>query len=1067
MAVRKPASPAEPTSPPRRRRLRQRFVVTFKWCRIAILLAIFVAIVLGLFLNHVGLPGWFEARLRKESAEHGWDLNYSRLRLRWYAGVVAENLQLERTNSAGTGPHVFLQKAELRPRWNSLLRLRPEWDAVILEDGRLVWPLPGTNRPARTLVLNHLGGELVFNAGDRWELRRLEATCLGALVRVRGDVTNASLIREWRLPKPPAQPERPPGEAAQRLLADLERVRFNGQPVAQIIVAGDAQNWRAFDISVRLTAPGVESPWGGGANVTTIARTVPPTAATDPLRLALHVTADDSRTRWADAARLDLKLQIEPSLERLLPTNAVLAAQLVEARSEWGRARQLALTARSQPDGAQSGERTTWIDVTGDRLETRWGQAEHLTAALSARHGPTNYLPARATLTFQSQELRTEWFTSQWAHVETHADLPDGQDLQVFASNRVWLERITNLPFSVSVRATNAIVGGLTLDRATAFADWRMPMAHVDVDAASGESMVMTELLGNAQTGEIIFTNAAALRPDVVTQYLSTNAQRWIAAFALEHLPSITNRGRLILPTWHHWPTNWQADVLPSLQMQGRFEAPGGSYQGVSFEHARIPFRLTNQVWELDDLRLDRPEGALQLSAIADEQTGAYQVALASRIDLLALQPVLTNAANVFAMFQFSNQPPQIDARLSGNRRDPATFTADARVSVTNVVFRDVPIQGLTARVTYSNQWLAVLQPAVIRDGEFGRADGIGINLAQPRLHLTNATGRISALAIGQAIGPITKRTIAPYVFEIPPDARAEGSLPLGREDRNTEDMRFEIDGGRFHWNVLNFERLKGTVLWQGNLLTLTNIAGRWHGGTISGSAHFDFDAPRGGSMTFDARFSQCGLKPIVSDFQSGRTNNLDGTITGRMRVTEADVNDLHSWDGDGHIQLTEGLIWDIPLFGLFSPVLNKIVPGLGNSRAKQGQATFTMTNSVIHSRDLEIVANATRLRYDGAVDFDGNVSARVEAELMREIPGIGRVISTVFWPVTRLLLPYSVTGTLANPKLEPINPISRLLTLPLKPLQVINELLTPDKKAPESGTKPPEAAPKPAEPPK
>jgi hypothetical protein len=82
-------------------------------------------------------------------------------------------------------------------------------------------------------------------------------------------------------------------------------------------------------------------------------------------------------------------------------------------------------------------------------------------------------------------------------------------------------------------------------------------------------------------------------------------------------------------------------------------------------------------------------------------------------------------------------------------------------------------------------------------------------------------------------------------------------------------------------------------------------------------------------------------------------------------------------------------------------------------------------------------------------VDFDGNVSARVEAEPMRQIPGIGRVISTVFWPVTKLLK-YSVSGTLSDPKLEPLNPISRILTLPLMPLKALNELLTPDKKNPE-----------------
>ncbi len=1038
---------------PARSRGRRMFFTTFKWCRITFLLFVFVIVVLGLFLNHVGLPDWVEARLLKTLQEQGWEVNYSRLRLRWYHGVVAENLQLWRTN-ATAGPHLFLPRAEFRPRWSSLPRLQVEFDGVALEDGRLIWPLPLTNRPTRNLVLNNLGGELLFKPGDRWELTRLEAMCLGTLVRIRGDITNASLIREWKLPRPTKVPERPPGEAGHRLLTELEKIHFRGQPSAQVIVSGDAQNWRAFDISVRLTAPGVESPWGGGDNVTTIARTVPPTATNDPVRLALHITAEESRTRWADAAQLDLKLQLEPSLEHLLPTNGTLSAQLVDARAEWGRARQLSIFARGQPEGLQAQERITWLDVTGDRLETRWGNAERLTAMITARHGPTNYLPARTEIALQSQELRTAWLTSHWARVEGRLELPSVNALGLFDSNRVWLDRITNLPFAVSATVSNAVVEGLVLDRATTSVDWRMPAARVSLSATSGESSVVTELTGNAATGELVFTNATALRPAAFARFLSTNAQRWLATFESERAPSIVSQGRLLLPTWAHWPDHWQAEVLPTLQLQGRLDAPAVSYQGIAIERAQVPFALSNEVWQFTDLRLERSEGALRLDARAEELTGRFEIDLVSEINPLALKPALTNAAGVFEMFTLSNQPPRIEAHVAGNRRDLSSLSGQASLFLTNATFRGVPVQGLTARLAYTNQWLAILQPVLIREGERGTADGIGINFAHPRLHLTNASGRISSLALGQAIGPITKRTLEPYVFEVPPDARADGSIPLGGIDRGTEDMRFEVDGGKFHWNVLHFDRLKGTALWRGDELTLTNITGLWHGGSIKGWAHFDFEAPRGGSMEFDATFNQCALKPIVRDFQRGRSNSLDGTITGRMRVTKADVNRLNSWHGDGHIELKEGLIWDIPLFGLISPVLNTMIPGLGNSRAKEGQATFTMTNSVIHSRDLEIVANATRLRYDGSVDFDGNVAARLEAELMREIPGIGRIISTVLWPVTKLLR-YSVSGTLSNPKLEPTNPIATILTLPLKPFQVINDLLTPEKKEKEKEKEP------------
>ena len=52
---------------------------------------------------------------------------------------------------------------------------------------------------------------------------------------------------------------------------------------------------------------------------------------------------------------------------------------------------------------------------------------------------------------------------------------------------------------------------------------------------------------------------------------------------------------------------------------------------------------------------------------------------------------------------------------------------------------------------------------------------------------------------------------------------------------------------------------------------------------------------------------------------------------------------------------LRDGLIWDIPIFGIFSDVLNGMVPGLGSSRASAGTCTFIITNGIIRSDDLDI----------------------------------------------------------------------------------------------------------------
>ena len=205
---------------------------------------------------------------------------------------------------------------------------------------------------------------------------------------------------------------------------------------------------------------------------------------------------------------------------------------------------------------------------------------------------------------------------------------------------------------------------------------------------------------------------------------------------------------------------------------------------------------------------------------------------------------------------------------------------------------------------------------------------------------------------------------------------------------------------------------------------------------------NFDFRVPHDGAdYQFTAVVTNINLHALAADLSSS-TNQLEGALSGRIVVTRADSRDWRTLDGFGHARLRDGLIWDIPLFGILSPVLNAVSPGLGNSRATDAAAAFAITNGVIYSDSLEINTAMTRLQYTGTVDLRGNVNARVTAQLLHNLWGVGPFISTVFWPVTKLF-EYKVTGTLKNPKREPVVPfVPKILQMPLHPIRTFEELL-------------------------
>jgi len=327
----------------------------------------------------------------------------------------------------------------------------------------------------------------------------------------------------------------------------------------------------------------------------------------------------------------------------------------------------------------------------------------------------------------------------------------------------------------------------------------------------------------------------------------------------------------------------------------------------------------------------------------------------------------------------------------------------------------------------------------------------VTLDLAGQKLFLRDGLGHVSPTAVGKAIGPKTAQAMEPYQFLAIPDVAVDGCIPLKRvgDDLVTDDADLRIDvlgPTPFRWRRFETPRIAGTVHWLANYLILTNVTSECYGSTAHGWGVFDVQTPGDGT---DFSFFMEGTNV---DFHAmglalwSPTNQLRGSLSGNVTVTRANSSDWRTWNGYGQAELRNGLLWDAPIFGLMSPVLNALTPGLdmGSSRATDGAGRFMMTNGVVFTDSLEIRSLTMRMQYVGTVDLDENVSARVRAQLLRNTPLIGSLFSMVLAPVSKVL-ECGVTGTLGQPKITPVYiPFAKVLAAPLHPLRTVEEIFSP-----------------------
>ena len=969
----------------------RRFRITV-WC---IILAVLGSL---LYVNQVGLPGFVKKPLLDKLRARGLDLQFSRLRLRWYQGIVAENVRFGQPDEP-LSPSLTLAELQVRLNYHALSRFQLQVDSVLLRKGRLVLPLAQTNQPLREWTVENIHSELHFLPDDQWMLENFRAQIAGASIRLSGIVTNASSVRDWKIFGEGPAVSLPAGVWRNRLrrFADtLEQVHFSAPPDLRLDVRGDARALQSFSVLMLVATPGAETPWGAVSQGRLNGRLFP--ADTNGVyRGELTLEAADAQTPWAAITNFQLGIHLS-SLAGL--TNPV------------------------------TGDMT----LSSAQVQTKWASGSNALFTAQWVHSMTNPIPISGRGRLQCDFAQTKWANGTGVEVSLALQTPAHMQLPPRDASWAWW---TNLqPFSLDwdcrvrelqsprFQASSVSCGGA----------WRAPLLTVtNLHARLYAGQISLHGGLNVATRVVNASAVSDFEPHGISQLLTEDGRHWLDQFTWEKPPRLKADVSFVLPSWTNQSPNWQIELQSGLLLRGEVNFDRGVvYRQIQVTSARSHFGYSNQWLHLPDLTLKRPEGGLTAVHDADGRSGDFYWRVSGTIDSRCIRLLLDKSQlEVFELFSLT-QPPALQAEIWGRYGDSQRFGFKGQVALTNVTFRGETITGVQTAVQYTNGLLQFIEPRVQYGTQHVSASGLAADFNKQFVYLTNGFSTAEPMFIARLIGPHIADAIDPYRFTQPPTAHVYGTIPMRGEAG--ADLHFDLDGGPFHWWKFHVPHIRGHVHWAGERLNLTNVLAEFYQGIAVGSARFDFTPKHGADFQFALATTNTLLQALISDLSS-RTNRLEGRLSGTLVVSRANTEDWQTVDGYGDVGLRDGLIWDIPVFGIFSPVLNGLVPGLGNSRASAGACSFVITNGVIFSDDLDIRSTGMRMLYRGTVDLEGRLRAKVEASLLRDVWLVGPLVSTIFWPVTKMF-EYKVTGTLDEPKTDPVFIVPKIVLLPFHPFR-------------------------------
>lgn len=1025
---------------PSRTSLWRRLRLCFRWCRILFLLL--VALLLGalLYLNRVGVPDAIKGPLLAELERHGLQLRFDRLTWRWHRGLVAETVSL-RALTQPPGPWVRAAEVELNLDLRRLLRTHEfQLASLVIRQGQLVAPLNDPGEAPEDCSLDAITARLRFVPDGTWELTELRAAFMGATLEASGVVTNAAAFA--RQSTTGRGTNTPPATAFWRqplrqTVGLCRQLHFTALPEFRVRFHGDARDPQSFVAAIRCQAAGADTPWGRLERFRLLTELNHPPPANGGFHFNFRLNVGELRSAWGDFREAFLTASLTQPFTNAHPTRADWELTANEARGRYAgftAARLRGHTTRL--DSAPDRWRTD-LNLTAQGLTTEWARARSNHLAATFEHNLNQLILTNLTASADVDALETRWARAGRFHTRIET-APASSPTPAYAWP--WLTNLPPLEARAELTVTNLHTSNdLAVASAALQVHWSAPRLTITNLIASlyGGTFAIPDLVLDASSRQVALTLKSDVEAHALAPRFGAGAAQWLDQFRWARPPSVEARLQATLPATVPEGADLGRLLLPSVVVDASVHGEDAAYREVEVRRADLKVGFTNQVLHLHDFHVVRPEGDADLSYDLDTRTQEFKWRLRANLDPKGVGPAIDRAAPaVLELFSF-NGPAAVAGEVWGRWGPERELNLALGGVLTNFTFRGEGIDELHAGVRLANDYLVATNLNLVTTNGWIRAPAVGVDFADPWVFVTNATAAIDPQRFARAIGPSLVQTLTPYRFDGPPQVEVSGRVPA-QGSVEEADMQFHVAGGPFHFWRFNVPDLVADVHWEGDRVAITNAICSFYQGRLNGNLVALLQPDGSANLSFNTAVTNVNLKPLVLD-TIPTTNRIEGLLHGRFDVAHANSADWKSWNGSGRLNMRDGLLWDLPMLSVLSPVLNAFVPGLGNNRASAATASFTIDRSVMHTEDLVVVANPAHLTYRGTLDFDWNVNTRVIAEIYPGAPIVGPILNILIAPVAKAL-EFKITGTLGNPMLEPVY-IPKVLLPILRPFHTIKSI--------------------------
>jgi AsmA-like C-terminal region len=446
----------------------------------------------------------------------------------------------------------------------------------------------------------------------------------------------------------------------------------------------------------------------------------------------------------------------------------------------------------------------------------------------------------------------------------------------------------------------------------------------------------------------------------------------------------------------------------PRLKFIGHASVGQLAYKRVLFSDCALEFSWDGVRTLLRDIRLHQDSGVLQAEILSAPND--FRLNLDSNISPAILRALVSPELNEFLGEWEFPRAPTVHLAIRGRDRNPESWHGDGMISTGRTRFRGVWMNSASAEIRFGDGAMTYDNLRIARDEGTGTGS-FTYDFVKHEVRISNIRSSLRPTDAIFWIDPTVWKTVMPYKFRQPPSITANGVYQF-RGGKNTRlDISVDAPGGMdyvFLGKTLPFDRVSGKLLFTTDRLQIIDLNADLFSGTVRGSSEISLarnDSRHHASIAVaGVNFSR--LTDLYFNYKTAQ-GELSGTY---------DFNGLGSdarkMTGHGEVEVTNGNVFAIPVFGPLSGILSYVIPGSGYSIARRASTNFTIKDGIIHAKDFDVAGTLFDMVGHGDIYF---LDDKLDFDIRIKPKGPGALLTPVY-----KLFEYKGEGSLTKPDWHP-----------------------------------------------